>query len=262
MSTGSWNTSLRVLQFKTPPSEIFSHPEGSMDLIMKRIGKDMARFLIMLNNEGKTRNGIPILKPETTALMGEAEKSTLDIDSFFQPGLGWDTMDDAAMRYAGRAWMKSGGTGDYNSLMEVLPDRKLGVIVLTNADKAGQLMWGVVRKCLRVIQHDGKEKLLCGGYRAYAMDKVPGIASGAVASGTVELFKSDWFRFDAVSPVQRVDITVTTDGANYSLTVFDENLNLIGREMGAISWLSQPGSYFVEISPTPDATGNYTMTVN
>lgn len=418
--------------------------------------KDMARFLMMVNNGGMGPDGARFLKPETVAMLGEAEKSSLDIDSFFQPGLGLDTMDDPVMQYAGRAWMKSGGTGDFMSLMEMLPDKKLGVTVLTNSDSAAELIWGVVRECLkqamrekygiapsppdlptyisvndpseiegiyvtkhgydkivdngdgsltwtrnaqtpdpksitltyqddvyraegktesivfknmpwdgmdyfviiqsgssgsegdeymyggyvgtivgqkvsvpvlsdvwkarlgiyvldnlpwdyagwpepfsileekdnllirnmantaiseddataflvgianrndssiRVVQEDGKEKLLCGGYRMYAIDQVPHIALGDVVTGTVSLFKSDWYRYDAAVAGQTVNITVSTDPSNYALTLFDPNLGFVAREMGTISWTAEQGSYYVAISPTPDASGNYTMTV-
>ena len=422
--------------------------------------KDMARFLIMVNNGGMEPNGTQFLKPETVAMLGDAEKSSLDIDSFFQPGLGLDTMDDPVMQYAGRAWMKSGGTPGFVSLMEMLPDKKLGVIVLTNSDTSGLLVWGVVRECLkqamrekygiapnppdlttyvslnepskiegiylkgsgydkivdkgdgsldwiqnvqagdskplvltyqdnvyrvegrtesiifnkipwggkeyfvmiqagsngsegdkymyggfvrrivgqkvsvpplsqvwkarlgiyildnlpwddanwpepfsileekdnllirnmantaipednntaflqgitsrsdssiRVVQEDGKEKLLCGGFRGYAIGLVPTIASGDVATGTVSLFKSDWYRFDAAVPGQTVKIAVSTDPSNYALTLFgpkDPFVVFMDRKMGTISWTTAQGSYFVAITPTPDASGNYTMSAN
>jgi CubicO group peptidase (beta-lactamase class C family) len=419
--------------------------------------KDMARFLMMVVNEGKTLEGAQFLRPETVAMLGEAERSALDIDSLFQPGLGLDTVDDPVMRYAGRAWMKNGSTGDYNSLMEMLPDAKLGVIVLTNSDTASDLVWDVVRECLknavqeklgispsapqlpsyasvndpsriagiyakkfgydkitdngdgtlawtidahhpdphtynltfqdgvyrdqgksesisfrdiqwngvdhfvmiqsgssgsgkdesmyggyvrtivgekitvpavpsawearqgvyvldnlpwddgnmdspfsqlrvtdgmiiwdnlnaaipgndttaflpalinrsdssiRAVQHDGKEKLLFGGYRAYPIDLVPAVVTGDTVSGTVEIFKTDWYRFDTATSGQQVNVKVTADSDNYALTLFDENLAYLDRGMGALSFTARHGSYFIAVSPTADAGGNYAMTVN
>lgn len=115
---------------------------------------------------------------------------------------------------------------------------------------------------IRVVQEDGKEKLLLGGYRGYAIGLVPAIASGEVVTGTVSLFKSDWYKFNTVVPGQTVKIEVSTDPSNYALTVFDWKGNFVAREMGTISWTSEQGSYYVAISPTPDASGNYTMSVN
>ena len=122
---------------------------------------------------------------------------------------------------------------------------------------------------IRVVQEDGKEKLLCGGYRGYKIDLVPAVSSGDVVTGTVSLFKSDWYRFDGTVPGQTVKIAVSSDPSNYALTLFEfdpKNPNVVfkGREMGAISWTTAQTQklYFVAISPTPDANGNYTMSVN
>jgi len=419
--------------------------------------KDMARFMIMVNNGGMGPDGARILKPETVAMLGEAEKSSLDIDSYWQFGLGLDTKDDPVMQYAGRAWMKGGDCEGFHSEMEMLPDKKLGVMVLTNSDASKIFRFGVVRECLkqavrekygiepsppdlptyvslndpyeiqgiyvkskgydkivdngdgsltwirnaqtdepesfvltyqedayraegrtesiifnkiawdgqdyfvmiqsgssdseydkyvyggyvrtivgqkvsvpalsavwsarvgayvednlpwdsvdwsepfltiaekdnllivnnmdstipeddntafvqgitsrsdssiRVVQEDGKEKVLFGGYRGYAIGLVPTIASGDVVTGTVSLFKSDWYRFDAAVAGQMVNIAVSTDPSNYALALFDSEGNFVGREMGVISWTAAQGSYFAAISPTPDASGDYTMSVN
>ena len=115
---------------------------------------------------------------------------------------------------------------------------------------------------IRVVRENGKEKLLYGGYRSYAINQVPPIASGDVVSGTVSIFKSDWYRYDAAAAGQTMNITITTDPSHYALTLFDQNLAFVAREMGALSWTAEQDKYLVEISPTPDASGNYTMSVN
>ena len=111
--------------------------------------RDMARFLIMVNNGGMGPDGTRILKPETIAMLGEVEKSSLDIDSYFQCGLGLDTINDPVMQYAGRAWMKGGDYAGFHSEMEMLPDKNLGVIVLSNSDASSFFRYGVVRECLK-----------------------------------------------------------------------------------------------------------------
>ena len=75
-----------------------------------------------------------------------SEKSSLDIDSYWQYGLALDTMDDPVMQYVGRAWIKGGSLGAFHSEMEMLPDKKLGVTVLTNSDTSNRLAWGVGRE--------------------------------------------------------------------------------------------------------------------
>jgi hypothetical protein len=115
---------------------------------------------------------------------------------------------------------------------------------------------------IRVIREDGKDKLLFGGYRAYPLSQVPIITPGDVINGTLPLFKSDWFRVNTVWPGQDVTIEVTTESDAYTLTLFNESGAFMGMESGAISWKTRQGSYFLAISPTPDASGFYTMRVN
>ncbi|MBU0575837.1 MAG: beta-lactamase family protein, partial [Proteobacteria bacterium] len=117
--------------------------------------EDMSRFIMMIVSGGQAPDGSRFLVPETVEMMGVGEKSVLDMDTYWQPGLGLDTIDDPTMRYAGRAWAKNGSTGDFNSYMEMLPDKKLGVIVLSNSDTASIFVYAVVREAL---QNAVKEK--------------------------------------------------------------------------------------------------------
>jgi CubicO group peptidase (beta-lactamase class C family) len=110
---------------------------------------DMAKLMTMIINQGKTSSGQQYLRPETVAMLGESEKSILDINTYGQYGLGLDTVNDPALSYAGRAWAKNGSTGDYNAYFEILPDLKLGAVVLSNSDTAGALVYGAVNQCLQ-----------------------------------------------------------------------------------------------------------------
>ncbi|MDI6796056.1 MAG: serine hydrolase domain-containing protein [Desulfatibacillaceae bacterium] len=110
---------------------------------------DMGRFLSMLLTQGKTVFGDRILSPQTLALMGRGERTPLDLNSYSTPGLGLDTINDPVMSYAGRAWAKNGSTGHFNSFMEILPDKGLAVIVLTNSDTAQFAVYSIARECLK-----------------------------------------------------------------------------------------------------------------
>jgi hypothetical protein len=110
--------------------------------------RDMAAFMTMLLKQGTGPDGTRYLKPETIAMLGESESSNLDVDSFFITGLGLDTVRDPGLTYAGRAWGKTGGTGDYVSYMLLLPDVNLGVVVLTNSNTGGNMNIGASRTCL------------------------------------------------------------------------------------------------------------------
>ena len=110
---------------------------------------DMAKLIAMILNQGRDLSGRQFLKPETVAMLGKAEKSSLDIDSFFTPGLGLDTISDPGLSYAGRAWGKSGGLTGYVAYTAILPDAKMGAVVLTNSEAGNTLAWSAVRTCLQ-----------------------------------------------------------------------------------------------------------------
>ncbi|MBK5968457.1 MULTISPECIES: serine hydrolase domain-containing protein [Thiorhodovibrio] len=116
--------------------------------------KDMGRFVAMLLNQGRTLDGLAYLQADTLARMGEAERTPLDISSFFQPGLGLDSVAYPPLHYAGPAWIKTGGTGDFNAWIGVLPERGIGCVVLTNFDQGGMLAPAVTRQCLQAALED------------------------------------------------------------------------------------------------------------
>jgi len=82
--------------------------------------EDMAQFIMMMLGAGTHPNGTKIMESNTLyEVMGVAECSPLDFNSYFIPGLGLDSVDDPVMKYAGRTWMKDGSTDNFNTLMEV-----------------------------------------------------------------------------------------------------------------------------------------------
>ena len=140
-----------------------------------------------------------------------------------------------------------------------------GINVAFPEDDATAFIGGISSRSdssIRVIQHEGVEKMLCEGYRVNALDHIPGVVPGQAITGTVSLFKSDWFRFDAALSGQTVKINVTTDGANYVLSVFYNTTTPVVRGTGTVSWQTRQGTYYLAITPTPDAEGNYTMMAN
>ena len=116
--------------------------------------EDMSKFMIMLLNDGKIPNGERMLNAQTVKKMGDSEVSPLDINSYFIPGLGFDSVRDSALSYAGRTWIKDGSTGNFNSIMGFLPDKKLGVIILTNCDTSHLLKYAIMRQCLKIALNE------------------------------------------------------------------------------------------------------------
>ena len=128
-----------------PETEVNMAPTGGA----YTTAEDMAQFMKMLLEEGRITGRPRILEPDTVELMGEAEETPLDMESIFQPGLGLDSVDDPVMRYAGPAWTKDGATNNFTTFMELLPNRNLGAIVLSNSRSAANANYAVVRECLR-----------------------------------------------------------------------------------------------------------------
>ena len=118
---------------------------------------DMGKFLTMLLMDGMLEDGKQFLKSDSVREMGKSERTQLDTNSYYQPGLGLDAVSLSAFYGVapnqgayGRAWAKNGSTGPYNAMIMLLPDTglKLGVVVLSNSDTAGSAVYTVARTCL------------------------------------------------------------------------------------------------------------------
>lgn len=119
--------------------------------------KDMSKFITMLLMDGMLENGERFLKADSIREMGKSHKTELDTNSYYQPGLGLDSISLPAFYGVapdqgtyGRAWAKNGSTGPYNAMIMLLPDAglKLGVAVLSNSDTASSAVYAVARTCL------------------------------------------------------------------------------------------------------------------
>jgi len=119
--------------------------------------KDMSKFITMLLMDGMLENGERFLNVDSVREIGKSHKTELDTSSYYQPGLGLDSINLSAFYGVapnqgnyGRAWAKNGSTGPYNAMIMLLPDTglKLGVVVLSNSDTALSPVYAVARTCL------------------------------------------------------------------------------------------------------------------
>ncbi len=92
---------------------------------------DMARFMQMVF-AGGTFGGKQILKPESLAEMFRVQNANVPLDFDFRMGLGW-MLNGVDVRGAGTVANHGGTTLNYHTLMVVLPEHKLGVVVLSNS---------------------------------------------------------------------------------------------------------------------------------
>ena len=95
--------------------------------------KDMAQLARVFMNDGVV-GGKRILSSSAIQQMAADETATtlrVGPPSFLRYGLGWDTVEDPALRSAGvLGWTKGGDTVDYHASFAIVPDHGLGVVVL------------------------------------------------------------------------------------------------------------------------------------
>lgn len=95
--------------------------------------EEMTRLATVFTNEG-TVGGKRILSPSAIQQMAVDETATslrVGPPSFLRYGLGWDSVEDPALKSAGvLGWTKGGDTVDYHASFAIAPDQELGVVVL------------------------------------------------------------------------------------------------------------------------------------
>jgi len=96
--------------------------------------EDMAALIRLILAAGSF-NGTNILAADTVAAMltDQTTNIAMNVDSEFHCGLGWDTVMDTQLNYAGRLCFKGGETFTYEAEVGILLDRQLGVVVMQNA---------------------------------------------------------------------------------------------------------------------------------
>lgn len=98
---------------------------------------DLARFISMVFAHGQSACQ-RILKPETVAEMLRPQNSAVPLDLNFSVGLGWmlSTLGKSSLQNAGPVVHHGGSIGMFRSQMYLLPQHKLGVVVLANSASA------------------------------------------------------------------------------------------------------------------------------
>jgi CubicO group peptidase (beta-lactamase class C family) len=107
---------------------------------------DMSRFIKMVFADGKA-NGRQIIKPETLKEMLRPQNKALALDTGFQIGLGWMLRN---IQNIGTIAEHGGATLYHHSQLSLLPEHKLGVVVLANAHPQGDLMNKIVNSALKL----------------------------------------------------------------------------------------------------------------
>lgn len=110
---------------------------------------DLSRFMSMVF-AGGTSGSNKILKSETINEMLRPQNSGVPLDFNFRIGLGWilSSIGGSTIQNAGTVAHHSGATHLFRSQMYILPEHKLGVVVLSNSSTA-----------MGVVDHVAKETL-------------------------------------------------------------------------------------------------------
>jgi CubicO group peptidase (beta-lactamase class C family) len=111
---------------------------------------DLSRFVRMVLAGGKAGDR-QLIKPETLAEMLRPQNTDVPLDLDFRVGLGWmlGGLGDIDIRNGGPVAHHAGATLLFHGQMIVLPERKLGVVVLANSATAGGTVNKVATEALK-----------------------------------------------------------------------------------------------------------------
>lgn len=112
---------------------------------------DLSRFMEMIFANGQS-GGRQVLKPESVREMLRPQNSDVKLDFDNRIGLGWflESPDKARIKGGGWAATHSGAIDGYRSHMIILPEHKLGVVVLSNTSTAEEATQIIARQVLKV----------------------------------------------------------------------------------------------------------------
>jgi hypothetical protein len=132
---------------ETEEPALRSTPAGGLNTTVL----DLSRFMSMVFARGWAGDH-QVLKAETLAEMLRPQNSGVGLDLSFRIGLGWilGGPGEVDIRNAGLVAHHNGATINHRSQLIVLPDQKLGVVVLSNSASAGALVSRVAAETLKL----------------------------------------------------------------------------------------------------------------
>ena len=118
---------------------------------------DMSRFLMMLFADGRA-GGHSVLEPDMVAQMFRVQNADVALDRDLRIGLGWmlTSFGSDTLHGAGTVAHHNGATIHFRSQMYALPEHKLGVIVASNSDTAGQVVDTIAKRALALALEAGR----------------------------------------------------------------------------------------------------------
>ncbi len=115
---------------------------------------DISRFMMMVFAGGRVGDR-QILRPKTLAEMLRPQNSKVSLDFNLRVGLTWMLNGTGSnLDYAGKAALQEGNIGEFRSMLIILPEHKLGVVVLANSPP----IYTVLDIAIRTLKSAIKEK--------------------------------------------------------------------------------------------------------
>ena len=109
---------------------------------------DMVHFMQMVFADGKYA-GRQIVTPESLREMFSVQNANVALDFDFKMGLGW-MLSGIDVPRAGTVASHGGTTLNYHSMMVVLPEQKLGVVVMSNSVTAEAMVGKIATETLKL----------------------------------------------------------------------------------------------------------------
>lgn len=109
---------------------------------------DLSRFMAAVFGGGMAKEQ-RLLKAETIAEMLKPQNTAVPLDQDFRIGLAW-ILSGVGIENAGRVAQHDGATLLYRSQLIILPEQKLGVVVLSNSATAGPVVHKVAVETLKL----------------------------------------------------------------------------------------------------------------
>jgi CubicO group peptidase (beta-lactamase class C family) len=190
-------------------------PAGGLSVL------DLSRFLAMVFAEGRAGDR-QVLNAESVREMLRPQNADVALDFNFRNGLGWmlSTLGTSTIRGAGPVAHHSGAMIHYRSQLYVLPEHKLGVVVLANSQSAGRSVDRVATEALGLAL-EAKT-----GIRQQKLEKV---------APATELWPVDKLRpyvgnYTSIVGLLRVEL----DGDRLRARAFGSKFNLVPRSDGKL----------------------------
>jgi CubicO group peptidase (beta-lactamase class C family) len=183
---------------------------------------DLSRFMEMVFAGGRAGER-QIIKPETLAEMLRPQNADVPLDLDFRIGLGWflGNLTGIDTKKTGPVAQHNGATLYHRSQLIVLPEQKLGVVVLANSATAGDVVSEVATEALK-LAFEAKS-----GIRQPKQKPQSAVGEGSLSQEALQAYEG---RYATIAGV----VNVTKKSDYLRAEVMDTALRLVPRADGLL----------------------------